>query len=129
MGWNSAGDIADPQIALMVKAVDNDELSEALACTMLENLIDKLQDGDWDTEGESLEQFAHVPWVVRAFREKGVTLSDPDIKVDKADVKRVVRQAIDANVDSWYDLSEDFARNVHADAITNAIAALFALDD
>lgn len=128
MGWNSANEIVDPQIRMLVKAVENDEMPEALAHNLLVELIVQCQSGDWDTESESLEAFLHVPWVVRAFNACEVEFGDGETYT-KQDVKVIVRQVIDANVESFYDLSDDFARNVYAEKISEALAELLKLED
>ena len=127
MGWSSAGSIIDPQIPIMDKLVQNDELPEAAAVVMLVSLIKQLQEGDWDTEYETLERYLHVPWAVRAFKQCGVEYTGGEGRT-RDDVKMVVRSCIDANVESWYDLSEDFARNVHANAIADALAEFLNLE-
>lgn len=78
MGWASAGDIFDPVAEQFVAGVENGGLSEEAAHRTLVTLISKLQDGDWDTEYESLMKFSRVPWVVQAFAECGVTLDEED---------------------------------------------------
>jgi hypothetical protein len=55
MGWASAGEIFDPVAAALIEAGASDDLKRRV----LGMLIDKLQDGDWDTEDESLSEFAH----------------------------------------------------------------------
>lgn len=76
MGWNSAGDIFDPVCTLIVKGVERGGISEAEAITVLTSFIAKLQDGDWDVEDESLEQFVDYPFVVAAFKAQGVEVQD-----------------------------------------------------
>ncbi len=67
MGWASAGDIFDPVAkALIAAGVDR-----PTKITVLGTLIDKLRDGDWDTEDESLGLFAHDPAIVEAFHRHG----------------------------------------------------------
>lgn len=72
MGWSSAGDIFDPVCALIVKGVEGKAIAEAEATKVLTVLIGKLQDGDWDTEDESLALFTDHPFVVAAFEAQGV---------------------------------------------------------
>lgn len=129
MGWASAGDIIDPQIPIMVEAVDNGELDEAKAVEVLSNLIDKLQDNDWDTEDESLEQWLHVPWVVKAFAQHGVFPVAPNETVERSQVYNAVSATLDAIISpDLYDLSESADRHRVAEKVTNAIASLFSLD-
>jgi hypothetical protein len=72
MGWSSAGGIFDPICTAMVEGVDAKKVDEAWATATLTKLIAHLQDGDWDTEDESLEQFVGHPFVVAAFKAQGV---------------------------------------------------------
>jgi hypothetical protein len=68
MGWASAGQIFDPVAQAFIDAsIDN-----ATKTRILGDLIKQLQDGDWDTEDESLERFTHDPAIVEAFRRNGV---------------------------------------------------------
>lgn len=127
MGWNSANEIVDPVIDELVKGVSNDEMDEAVAEQLLFTLIKKCQEGDWDTEDETLEKYVHVPFVVSAFRRADVSVNGGD-PPERLDVERAVRRAIDANAEEWHDLSGDFPRNIHVLAITNAVMALFAED-
>ncbi|MEV1245144.1 hypothetical protein [Nonomuraea sp. NPDC049750] len=69
MGWGSAGDIFDPVARALIEAGASDDLKRNL----LGQLIDKLRDGDWDTEGESLEEFRDDPLIIALFRERGIT--------------------------------------------------------
>ena len=70
MGWASAGDIFDPVAEALIEAGASDELKRKV----LSRLIGLLRDGDWDTEGESLEQFKDDPVIVAAFADHGVKL-------------------------------------------------------
>lgn len=74
MGWASAGEIFDPVCALIVKGVEGKAIAEDEATKVLKTLIAKLQDGDWDTEYESLSEFREHPFVVAAFEAQGVEL-------------------------------------------------------
>lgn len=84
MGWNSAGDIFDPVCTLIVKGVEGKAIAEDEATKVLTALIAKLQDGDWDTEDESLAEFAEHPFVVAAFAAQGVEVQDWMRKEDGA---------------------------------------------
>lgn len=70
MGWASAGYIFDPVCEALQKA----SLPPESRKEILVILIRRLQDGDWDTEDESLECFAEDPVVVEAFAECGILL-------------------------------------------------------
>lgn len=74
MGWNSAGDIFDP----VAKALVDLNAPDDVKTRVLGDLIGALQDGDWDTEDESLEQFKNDPAIVAAFADHDVYLEDPD---------------------------------------------------
>lgn len=68
MGWASAGDIFDPVAQALIE-LDADERTKR---SVLGPLIDALQEGDWDTEDESLEQFRADPVIVSIFYSRGV---------------------------------------------------------
>lgn len=70
MGWASGGAIFDPVCEALQKAFMVPEARKKILVV----LITELQDGDWDTEGESLGEFADDPVVVAAFQECGVFL-------------------------------------------------------
>lgn len=70
MGWASANPIFDETIR---EAIYNDVEGRALYC-IASALIAQLQNGDWDTEDESLEQFRDQPEVIRAFKDAGVLI-------------------------------------------------------
>lgn len=68
MGWASAGAIFDPVAKAMVELNAPDEMKTRI----LGDLIGALQDGDWDTEHESLDEFRDDPAIVEAFRQHNV---------------------------------------------------------
>lgn len=68
MGWSSANGIFDPIAQALIDHGASDEL-KLLVC---DKLIGVLQDGDWDTEGESLDEFKDDPAIVEAFRRHDV---------------------------------------------------------
>ena len=70
MGWNSAGLIFDPVAKALVELNAPDEMK----IRVLGDLIGALQEGDWDTEGESLDEFQDDPAIVEAFRRHEVIL-------------------------------------------------------
>lgn len=71
MGWASAGAIFDPVAqALIDLGADRDTKRKVLG-----TLITALQEGDWDTEDESLQQFRHDVDIVALFKEHGVGTS------------------------------------------------------
>ena len=81
MGWASAGGIFVPVANKLVELGVFDDIRREV-CSVL---IATLQEGDWDTESESLGEFADDPAIVQAFRENGVYLINceaehPDVK-------------------------------------------------
>lgn len=71
MGWASAGAIFDPVAQALVDLEATDEMK----IRVLGDLIGALQDGDWDTEDESLHEFSDDPAIVQAFRQHGITIT------------------------------------------------------
>ncbi|MFE2965539.1 hypothetical protein ACFXKC_18035 [Streptomyces sp. NPDC059340] len=72
MGWNSANQIFNPVARSLIDAGAPDETKRKV----LGDLIGGLQEGDWDTEDESLEDFLDDPAIVQAFADRDVHLSD-----------------------------------------------------
>ncbi|CAM5590949.1 hypothetical protein [Streptomyces purpurascens] len=72
MGWSSANSIFNPVARALSEAGAPDDTKRKV----LGDLIGGLQDGDWDTEDESLEDFLHDPAIVKAFADKDVHLAD-----------------------------------------------------
>ncbi|MFG3085092.1 hypothetical protein [Streptomyces parvulus] len=72
MGWNSANRIFDPVARALIDTGADDTTKRKV----LGDLISELQDGDWDTEGESLEDFLHDPAIVAAFHDRNVHTQD-----------------------------------------------------
>jgi hypothetical protein len=70
MGWASAGAIFDPVAKAMVELRAPDEMK----IRVLGDLIGALQNGDWDTESESLGEFQDDPAIVEAFRQHDVII-------------------------------------------------------
>jgi hypothetical protein len=104
MGWNSAGDIFDPVAKALVDLNAPDDLKKRV----LSDLIGALQDGDWDTEDESLELFKNDPAIVAAFADHDVYLEDPDDPKADADsdvfalVAEIARRLTDATDEGEY---------------------------
>jgi hypothetical protein len=80
MGWSSAGHIFDPVARALIDAgVDGPTKRKVLGV-----VIKELQQGDWDTEDESLEQFTDDPDIVAAFADNGVKLHvDPAVEIER----------------------------------------------
>jgi|GEM_PF-3586470 len=74
MGWASAGEIFDPAAKALVELNAPDEMK----IRVLGDLIGALQDGDWDTEDESLDEFQNDPAIVEAFRRHDVYIRCDD---------------------------------------------------
>lgn len=72
MGWSSANSVFDPVARALIDAGADDTTKRKV----LGDLIGGLQEGDWDTEDESLEDFLDDPAVVQAFADRGVHLTD-----------------------------------------------------
>ncbi|MGW5123256.1 hypothetical protein ACWEQ7_04175 [Streptomyces sp. NPDC004069] len=72
MGWNSANQIFDPVARALIEANASDDTKR----DVLGKLIGQLQDNDWDTEDESLEDFLDDPAIVQAFAARDVHLHD-----------------------------------------------------
>ena len=68
MGWSSAGGIFDPVAKALIELNASDEMKTRV----LGDLIRALQDGDWDTGDESLDEFKDDPAIVAAFRAHGI---------------------------------------------------------
>lgn len=72
MGWSSANDIFNPVARALREAGTSDQTKRKV----LGDLIGRLQENDWDTEDESLEDFLDDPAIVQAFADHNVHLSD-----------------------------------------------------
>jgi hypothetical protein len=72
MGWSSANEIFNP----VARSLIDTGADDAAKRKVLGDLIERLQDGDWDTEDESLEDFLDDPAIVQAFADHNVHLSD-----------------------------------------------------
>jgi hypothetical protein len=73
MGFGSAGiTFFNPVAHALIKAGASDEEKEKV----LGDIIGHLQDEDWDTELDSLQQFLDDPAIVRAFAKHGITWDD-----------------------------------------------------
>lgn len=68
MGWNSANIYFDAVAKALIDHGASDELKTEVCST----LIGVFQEGDWDTEDESLDEFKDDPAIVEAFRRHDV---------------------------------------------------------
>lgn len=68
MGWASASEIFDPVAHALIELGANADTMRRVLGT----LIGQLQDMDWDTEDESLEEFRDSPVIVQLFYEHEV---------------------------------------------------------
>ncbi|MFE2967546.1 hypothetical protein ACFXKC_28510 [Streptomyces sp. NPDC059340] len=72
MGWSGANAVFNPVARSLIEAGVDDTTKRKV----LGDLIGGLQEGDWDTEDESLEDFLDDPAIVQAFADHDVHLSD-----------------------------------------------------
>ena len=66
MGWASAGDIFNPVAQALIDLGADERMKRGV----LGPLIDRLRDGDWDTEDESLQEFRDDPVIVDLFKQR-----------------------------------------------------------
>jgi hypothetical protein len=78
MGWSSANSIFNPVAQALIDTGADDVTKRKV----LGGLIAGLQEGDWDTEDESLEDFADDPAIVAAFADNDVYLDEQDDETD-----------------------------------------------
>lgn len=71
MGWCSAGRYFEPVADKLIETGASDDTRYEVCKT----LISALQEGDWDTEDESLGLYTEDEAIVRAFRDCGVYVS------------------------------------------------------
>lgn len=74
MGWASASGIFDTVADGLIEANAPDDIK----ARVLSRLCQELQDGDWDTEDESLERYADDPVIVQVFADHDVHLAGDD---------------------------------------------------
>lgn len=93
MGWSSANRIFDPIAQALIDVGATDEVKTRV----LGDLIGGLQDGDWDTEDESLEKFASDSAIVKAFADHDVhpPQSDSDVFALIAEIASRLTDATD----------------------------------
>jgi len=70
MGWNSANPIFDETMRVAI----HDGVTGPALKRLATVLIRQLQNGDWDTEDESVELFMDYPSILDAFRDCGVKI-------------------------------------------------------
>lgn len=68
MGWSSAGYIFENVARSLIATEAPDDIKRHV----LGNLCQELQEGDWDTEDESLAEFRGDPVIVQVFADHGV---------------------------------------------------------
>jgi hypothetical protein len=79
VGWGSGNEIFDPVCEEIIRQVEKaDGLYPDDATKLLTVLVYEMQQGDWDTEDESLSRFQDYDYVVKAFEANGITLSGED---------------------------------------------------
>lgn len=68
MGWNSGNEIFNPVARKALElGMTDEQVTELLTV-----LIAEMQQADWDTEGESLDEFESHPSIVEAFRRNDI---------------------------------------------------------
>lgn len=72
MGWSSANHIFNP----VARALQDTGADDTTKRKVLGDLIGGLQEGDWDTEDESLEDFLDDRAIVAAFHDHNVHTQD-----------------------------------------------------
>lgn len=77
MGWSSGSEVFDPVARAIVDMLADDDIRPSVAELILTVLIGGLQSRGWDTEDESLDEFAQYPIVVKAFALCGIA-REPD---------------------------------------------------
>lgn len=99
MGWSSANEIFDPVAQVLIDLGADDKTKT----TILGRLIVGLQEGDWDTEDESLDKFRRDPAIVAAFAAHGVELerTDEDSEVFEL-IKEIASRLRDATDEGEY---------------------------
>jgi hypothetical protein len=86
MGWSSANSIFDPVAQALIDAGATPEVKRKV----LGDLINGLQEGDWDTEDESLERFRTDPAIVQAFADHGIEIERADADSDVFELIREI---------------------------------------
>lgn len=78
MGWASANPIFDETARKLIEVTGWPAMSDLDRATIITEvlsvLIREMQDEDWDTEGESLEEFKDNEAVVEAFRRNDIII-------------------------------------------------------
>lgn len=72
MGWSSGGCYFSGAADQLIKHRKMGNVNDAAITDVLSALIYDLQQGDWDTEGESLGDYQEHPAIVEAFKLNGV---------------------------------------------------------
>lgn len=77
MGWSGGNEIFDSVCEEVIKQVEKaDGLYPDDATKLLTVLIYEMQQGDWDTEYESLDRFREHDFVVKAFEANEIRLDE-----------------------------------------------------
>lgn len=74
MGWNGANEYFD----VVAKGLQEGHASRTTKLKVLVPLIRALNEGDWDTQDESVEAFADDWEILDAFEEAGIDVSCRD---------------------------------------------------
>jgi hypothetical protein len=71
MGWASGGEYFDVVAESCKKMLEEGKISEEAVTEICDAIFSALRGGDWDTEQESLEEFADVAPIVAVFNRRG----------------------------------------------------------
>lgn len=82
MGFSKGNEVFGQMADYLIRLVAINKISEDVAQGIAGALIETLQDVDWDTESESLENYSHVSFIIEAFDDCGITLDEDDDEDD-----------------------------------------------
>lgn len=119
MGWSGGAEIFDSvAINLVLHGVHRDEVRRQI----LNDLIDKLTDADWDTCDESLQRFKDDSLIVSLFADHGFFLDDDEAD-EETDTESVYAQVAEAIVTfPWWDFGLDSMMGLESEEWAQALA-------
>lgn len=85
MGFSRGNDVFEPVARVVIRKAEKGIIDYVVAEEILTALIGGLQNIDWDTEDESLNDFSDYPFIVSAFETNGVYLEDEDEEDEEDD--------------------------------------------
>ncbi len=83
MGNDFVNDVFNGVARRVNAYVEHSVFTTTVGQAILTELIEQLQDIDWDTEYESLEEFKDVPYIVQAFADCEVALENEEDETGK----------------------------------------------